>query len=39
MGSVTPGKICRGLLLAYVGANVFDWFLDLFEPLVSASGL
>ena len=35
MGAVTPGKICRGLLLAYVGADVFDWFLDLFEPLVS----
>jgi membrane protein DedA with SNARE-associated domain len=38
MGAVTPGKICRGLLLAYVGASVFDWFLDLFEPLVSAIG-
>jgi membrane protein YqaA with SNARE-associated domain len=36
MGSVTPGKIVRGLLLAYVGANVFDWFLHLFDPLVSA---
>src|SRR5690606_29438415 len=38
MASVTPGKICRGLLLAYVGSNVFDWFLDIFEPLVSAVG-
>jgi hypothetical protein len=33
---VTPGKICRGLLLAYVGSDVFEWFLDVFEPLVSA---
>lgn len=39
MGAVTPGKICRGLLLAYLGADVFDWFLDLFEPLVSAIAL
>jgi len=39
MASVTPGKIARGLLLAYAGASVFDWFLDLFEPLVSAVGL
>lgn len=38
MASVTPGKICRGLLLAYVGSNVFDWFLDIFDPLVSAIG-
>jgi membrane protein DedA with SNARE-associated domain len=36
MASVTPGKVCRGLLLAYVGSDVFEWFLDLFEPLVSA---
>ena len=36
MGSVTPGKVVRGLLLAYLGANVFDWFLNLFDPLVSA---
>lgn len=36
MAAVTPGKVCRGLLLAYVGSNVFDWALDLFEPLVSA---
>ena len=36
MASVTPGKICRGLLLAYVGSDIFDWFLDTFEPLVSA---
>jgi membrane protein YqaA with SNARE-associated domain len=36
MGAVTPGKICRGLLLAYVGANIFDWLLDVFDPLVSA---
>jgi membrane protein YqaA with SNARE-associated domain len=35
MGAVLPGKVCRGLLLAYLGANVFEWFLDLFEPLVS----
>lgn len=35
MASVTPGKVCRGLLLAYAGASVFEWFLDLFEPLVS----
>jgi membrane protein DedA with SNARE-associated domain len=39
MGAVTPGKICRGLLLAYVGSDVFGWFLDLFEPLVSAVGV
>ena len=39
MGAVTPGKVCRGLLLAYVGANAFDWILNLFEPLVSAIGL
>jgi membrane protein YqaA with SNARE-associated domain len=36
MGAVTPGKVLRGLLLAYVGSSVFDWFLDVFEPLVSA---
>jgi membrane protein DedA with SNARE-associated domain len=36
MAAVTPGKICRGLLLAYVGSDVFEWFLDVFEPLVSA---
>ena len=39
MGSVTPGKVVRGLLLAYLGANVFDWFLNLFDPLVSAISL
>ena len=39
MGAVTPGKIARGLILAYAGASVFDWFLDLFEPLVSVAGL
>ena len=36
MASVTPGKVARGLLLAYAGANVFDWLLDLFDPVVSS---
>ena len=39
MASVTPGKIARGLLLAYVGSDVFEWFLDVFEPLVSVIGV
>jgi membrane protein DedA with SNARE-associated domain len=30
MAAVTPGKIARGLLLAYVGSDIFGWFLDLF---------
>src|SRR5690606_16830776 len=38
MASVTPGKVARGMLLAYVGSDVFQWFLDAFEPLVSAIG-
>jgi membrane protein DedA with SNARE-associated domain len=39
MAAVAPGKVARGLLLAYAGASVFDWSLDLFEPLVSIAGL
>ncbi len=39
MGSVTPGKIVRGLLLAYVGANVFGWVVNLFDPIVSIVGI
>ena len=39
MGAVAPGKIARGMLLAYVGSDVFEWFLDAFEPLVSALGI
>lgn len=38
MAAVTPGKVARGLILAYAGSNVFDWILDVFEPLVSAIG-
>ena len=30
MASVGPGKILRGLLLAYFGANVFEQVLDVF---------
>jgi membrane protein YqaA with SNARE-associated domain len=30
MAAVAPGKIARGLLLAYVGSDIFGWFLDLF---------
>lgn len=38
MASVGPGKIVRGLLLAYFGGNLFEWALDLFDPLVSTAG-